>query len=106
MGTGMSPAAKQWWIDLTARTKASTMAGFLAVAPGVDVRPELGQIKCPCLVFTTDSKRHPLTEVQSWQVKIPRSELVVVPGDAYHAAASAPDFCAEHTLAFMRRHAA
>jgi hypothetical protein len=34
---------------------------------------------------------------------IPRSELLVLPGDSYHVAASDPDACARATLEFIRR---
>lgn len=103
MGPDMPADQKQWWIDLTAATAVSTAVGFLGVAPQIDVTGDLPKLACPCLVISTDSKRHPLAEVESWRPKIPRSEIVVVPGEAYHAAASAPDFCAEAMLKFIRR---
>jgi 3-oxoadipate enol-lactonase len=34
---------------------------------------------------------------------IPDSELVVLPGDSYHVAASAADRCAEATLEFIHQ---
>ena len=104
MGSAMPAEAKRWWIELTARTQASTMLGFLAAAPAIDVRAELTRLACPCLVFTSDTRRHPLTEVQAWQRTIRHSELSVVPGDAYHSAAAMPDHCAAVTRAFLRRH--
>jgi len=33
----------------------------------------------------------------------PASELLLVPGNSYHVAASDPDFCARQTLEFIRR---
>ena len=42
-------------------------------------------------------------EVRAWQRMIPRSELVVLPGNSYHVAASDADRCAQETLAFIAR---
>jgi 3-oxoadipate enol-lactonase len=36
---------------------------------------------------------------------IPRSELLVLPGDSYHVATSDADVCARATLDFIRRSA-
>jgi hypothetical protein len=35
---------------------------------------------------------------------VPHSELVVLPGDSFHVAATDPDRCAEALLDFIRRH--
>jgi hypothetical protein len=44
-----------------------------------------------------------VAEVEAWQQRIARSELLVLPGDSYHVAASDPDTCAAATLAFIDR---
>jgi len=47
------------------------------------------------LVITTqESGRASVAETRAWQEKVPRSELVVLPGDSFHAAASDADACA------------
>ncbi len=101
LGSGISPQEKEWWIQLSGATPASTMAGFLSAAPTIDVHSDLPRIACPCLVLTTDSGRHPVKEVETWRPSIPDSRLVVVAGDAYHAAAANPNFCAEQTRQFI-----
>jgi hypothetical protein len=40
---------------------------------------------------------------RAWQTLIPRSELLVLPGDSYHVAASDADRCAMETVAFIAR---
>jgi pimeloyl-ACP methyl ester carboxylesterase len=75
--------------------------------PYTDVSADLPRIQCPTLVITTE--RSALGSVEStraWQETIPKSELVVLPGDSYHVAATDPDLCAEATLKFITRHAA
>jgi len=104
LGEDVPERAKAWWIELAGATAASTMIGFLRAAPTIDVRGDLPEIACPCLVLTTDSKRHPVAEVEGWRRAIPDSQLVLVAGTAYHAAAAHPDFCAEKTLQFIGRH--
>lgn len=39
-----------------------------------------------------------------WQQKVPHSELVVLPGDSFHVAATDPDRCAAALLDFLVRH--
>ena len=101
LGTDMPPAAVEWWIRLTARTPVATALGLLPRVTGVDVTPALPLIRCPVLVITTDSQRRPLAKTKEWQRLIPNSTLVALPGDAYHAAASAADACATTTRDFL-----
>ena len=44
-------------------------------------------------------------ETRAWQEKVPHSELVVLPGDSFHVAATDPERCAEALLDFLARHA-
>jgi hypothetical protein len=46
-----------------------------------------------------------LDETRAWQEAIPDSELLVLPGDSYHVAASEAEQCAQATLAFIQRKA-
>jgi hypothetical protein len=41
--------------------------------------------------------------VKEWQQALPRSELMVIEGDAWHAAGAYPDVCAEAAAAFLAR---
>ena len=103
LGTDMPPEAVESWVQLTSRTPKSTALGLFKVVSGIDVTPDLPRIKCPVLVITTDSKRRPVAKTREWQSLLPNSELVALPGDAYHPAASAPDTCARATLEFLNR---
>ena len=42
-------------------------------------------------------------ETRAWQQTIPDSELLVLPGDSYHVAASDATQCAQASLAFIER---
>jgi pimeloyl-ACP methyl ester carboxylesterase len=105
LGTGLPEAAVAWWVELMARTAASTLEGFLRMVPTVDVTADLPRIACPTLVVTTTgSGLGSADAVRAWQRTIPHSRLVELPGDSYHAAASDPDRCAEIVRAFLDAH--
>ena len=71
-----------------------------------DITADLPRIQCPTLVITTEgSGLGSVEETRAWQPKIPRSELLVLPGDSYHVAASDADRCAEAVLDFIARRA-
>ena len=103
LGASMPPAGVEWWINLTSRTPKSTMLGLLRAVPRIDVAGDLQNIHCPALVIATDSQRRPLHETAAWQQRIRDSELVALPGDAYHVAASYPDACARACAEFLQR---
>ena len=103
LGSGVSPEMLEWWSDLMARTPLSTMAGFMRAVGGFSVAADLPHLSCPVLALTSDSTLHPVREVETWRANIRDSEMVVVPGDGYHAAASHPDFCAAAVLDFIAR---
>ncbi len=103
LGSRLPPDAVEWWIKLTCRTPRSTILGLLPRASGIDVTADLQNIRCPVLVITTDSKRRPASSTRKWQSLLASSELVVLPGDAYHPAASDPDACARATADFLKR---
>ena len=42
-------------------------------------------------------------EVHAWQQQIPKSELLVVPGNSHHVAASDAELCAKSMLDFIGR---
>jgi pimeloyl-ACP methyl ester carboxylesterase len=68
-----------------------------------DITPDVSRINCPTLVITTEAS--PLASVEenrAWQELIPGSNLLVLPGDSYHAAVTEADRCAEATLDFIR----
>jgi len=69
-----------------------------------DVRADLPKIACPTLVIVTEqSALGSVEETRAWQQQIPDSELLVLPGNSYHVAATHADQSAEATLAFIAR---
>lgn len=104
LGTSLPKKAVDGWIDLMAATAPSTLEGFLQMVPTIDVTGDLPTIACRGLIVTTTlSPLGSVADVRRWQQMIPRSELAVIEGDLYHAAASAPDRCAELVKAFVMK---
>jgi 3-oxoadipate enol-lactonase len=105
LGVDADPQMLEYWSDLMGRTAESTLLGFSDAAGGFDVRPDLERVACPVLAVSSDSPRHPVAETDAWRRKLRRSELLIVPGEGYHAAAVHPDFCARAKADFIARHA-
>lgn len=104
LGSRFPAAGLEWWIQFMGRTAVSTQVGFIPAIADSDITDALPRIKCPTLVITTEgSALGSVEEVRAWQRLIPRSELLVLPGNSYHVAASDPERCAEATLDFIRR---
>ena len=94
-----------WWIKYMGRTVPSTEIGFVGTINFSDITVDVANIKCPMLVLTTtESGLASVAETRAWQEKVPHSELVVLPGDSFHVAATDPDRCAEALLEFLARH--
>src|SRR5215831_3021437 len=95
----------EWWIKFMGRTPVSTIVGFNAAINYSDIRADLPKIVCPTLVITTDeSGLASVEETRAWQQTIKNSELLVVPGNSFHVAASDAERCARATLDFVDRH--
>ena len=87
----------EWWTRLMGQTAVSTQVGFMQMIACVEIRADVPKIACPTLVITTDgSGLASVEETTAWQRMIPLPELVVLPGNSYHAAASHPVECAGH----------
>lgn len=96
----------EWWITFMGRTPPSTIIGFNAAINYSDIRSDVPKIACPTLVITTDqSGLASVEETRAWQQTIPNSELLVIPGNSYHVAASDAERCARTTLDFIARRA-
>ena len=107
LGSRFPAAGAEWWIALMGRTPTSTQLGFMATIPTANIVADLPRIECPTLVITTEGSALGSVETtRQWQQAIPRSELLVLPGDSYHVAASDADRCAQATLDFINRHRA
>ena len=104
LGSEFPPAGIEWWINLMGRTASSTQLGFIGAVPKVDITRDLLNIRCPAQVITTqDNPLYPVAMVRAWQQKMTCSELLVLPGDSYHVAATAPVVCAKAVLDFIQR---
>jgi 3-oxoadipate enol-lactonase len=109
LGTVMPPEGKAWWTQMMARTPASTQAGFIDYLHQIDIRAVLPRIACPTLVVITGDPENPaqnltgLDATRAWQSTIANSELLVIPNDSFHVAATAPDEAARATRRFIDR---
>jgi pimeloyl-ACP methyl ester carboxylesterase len=106
LGDRFPAAGIAWWSDLMGRTDMESQIGFMTHIESADIRADLPKIACPTLVITSQgSGVASVEETRTWQSQIKGSELLILPGNSYHVAASDPDRCAEETLAFIRRRA-
>ena len=104
LGSTFPPEGVEWWTRFMGRTAVSTQVGFMGTIACADIRADVPKIACPTLVITTEgSGLASVEETRTWQQTIPDSELVVLPGDSFHVAASDAETCAQATLAFIRR---
>jgi len=107
LGDRFPAAGVEWWITFMGRTPVSTLVGFNATINYSDIRADVPKIACPTLVITTDeSGLASVEETRAWQRTIRNSELLVVPGNSYHVAASDAERCAQATLEFIARRGA
>jgi pimeloyl-ACP methyl ester carboxylesterase len=104
LGGDCPPEMLEGWAKLMGATAPSTQRGFIRGVPDLDVRGDLGAVACPTLVVTTDASGLGSVEAtREWQKRIPGSELMVLPGDSYHVAATHAGPCAAASLDFIRR---
>ncbi len=105
LGTEVPEAQIAWWTAFMGATDPGVCRAVTAMAGGLDISASLPRIQAPALIVTTEGSALASVEtVREWQEQIPHSELLVLPGDSYHVAAARPDECAQHVLAFIRRH--
>lgn len=104
LGDTFPPAGVEWWIRYMSRAPLSTLVGFNATINYSDIRADIPKIGCPTLVITTDeSGLASVEDTRAWQEAIPSSELLVIPGNSYHVAATHAERCAEAVLDFIAR---
>lgn len=104
MGTQMPEAGIEWWSDMMGQTAVSTAHSYLRWVGAIDIREDIKRIQCPTLVIGTDTKHRGREVFEGWQKTIPHSELVMLPVDGYHAAATDPDMTARVAREFMDKH--
>ena len=74
-----------------------------AFADKVDMRDMLPRITAPALLLTNEHNKLVSREAfEQWRSQLPNGELVVMPVDGFHIAASHPDECAEIVMRFIR----
>jgi len=106
LGSSFPPEGVEWWTKFMGRTAVSTQVGFMKTIACADIRGDIPKITCPTMVITTEgSGLASVDETRAWQQIIPNSELLVLPGNSYHVAASHAVQCAQATLAFIERRA-
>jgi pimeloyl-ACP methyl ester carboxylesterase len=104
LGSTFPPEGVEWWCEFMGRTTVATQLGFMATIACADIRADVPQIACPTLVITTErSGLGSVEEMRAWQRQIPDSELLVLPGDSYHVAATHADAATDATLDFIAR---
>ena len=103
LGTSAPAAEVDYWIEnIQGKTPLSTLQGYLRWVPGLDIREEVKKIRCPSLIITTTgSGLRTVDSVRAWQQDLPRSRLIVMEGDAWHAAGAYPDACARAAAEFL-----
>ena len=103
LGSKVSQVEVAWWIDhIQGRTPLSTMQSYLRWVPSLDIRADVEKIQAPTLIITTTgSGLRTVDSVKAWQPRIRNSQLVILEGDAWHAAGAYPDRCAEAALKFI-----
>jgi 3-oxoadipate enol-lactonase len=104
LGGAFPPEGFEWWCKFMGRTAVSTQIGFMGTIACADIRADLPKIACPTLVITTEqSGLATVEETRAWQQQIADSELLVLPGNSYHVAATHADRAADATLDFIAR---
>jgi len=104
LGSTASAELSAFWTDMMSEADANVCIGVTTAAASIELRPILGQITAPTLVFTTEeSPMQPVEGMREWLRLIPNAELLALPGDHFHLAAVVPDDCARHTLSFIDR---
>ena len=103
LGSKASRAEIDWWIhNLQGRTPLSTLQSYLRWVPKLDLREAVNRITCPTLIITTTgSGLRSVDGVKAWVAGVPSARLLVMEGDAWHAAGAYPDACAKATLEFL-----
>jgi 3-oxoadipate enol-lactonase len=101
LGSAFPAEGRDYWIDFMASAPVSTLISFQDINYA-DISEEIPKIECPTLVITTaGSSLASIEENRAWQERIPRSRLLVLPGDSYHVALTDADACAKATLEFI-----
>jgi 3-oxoadipate enol-lactonase len=104
LGSAFPREGFEFWCEYMGKTALSTQLGFMGTIACADIRADVPKIACPSLVITTEqSGLATVDQTRAWQEQIAGSELVVLPGNSYHVAATHADDSARATLDFIAR---
>ena len=103
LGSAASETQLRWWTDeLMGKTHVRAAYGAASARIDMDLDAMLPRIGVPTLMVTTkESGLQSIATVERHAARIPDASVIVLPGDSYHIAASAPDVCAQHALRFI-----
>jgi 3-oxoadipate enol-lactonase len=102
IGADAPDAQLAWWTELMAQSDRAMVAAILRIAPTLDLDDVLPLIQAPTLVLAAaDSRVQPIEATRAWASRIPRAQVVALPGDSPHLAALRPDECAGRVLSFI-----
>ncbi len=103
LGSQAPVAQKEWWEMLMLQCDQRSLIAVAAFADIVDMRDMLPKITSPALLLTNENNNLVSHEAfEEWRSKLPNGELVIMPVDGFHIAASHPDECAEIVMRFIR----
>ena len=104
--SGFRAEGVEWWIKFMGRTpRVDPSSASMPRSTTRTSGPTCRRSPVRRFVITTDeSGLASVDETRAWQRTIPNSELLVVPGNSFHVAASDADRCARATLDFIDRH--
>lgn len=104
LGSDAPEEMVDWWNKQMGMTPPWIPTGILKAVAAFDLWNLLPRVQAPTLVVAPEtSTKTPAATIREWQERIPGSELLVLPSDAYHIAASRPIECAQHVVGFIKR---
>ena len=104
LGSSFPQDGFEWWVKFMGRTAVSTRWASWERSPAPISGPICRRSPVrPWLITTEQSGLATVEETRAWQQQIADSELLVLPGNSYHVAATHADRAAEATLDFLAR---
>ncbi len=102
LGSAASEAQRAWWADeLMGRSDARAVYAASAARIDMDLDERLPRIAVPALIVSSEeSGLQSVAAVKQYAARLPDARVVILPGDSYHVAASAPEACVEHAMRF------
>jgi len=102
LGSAASAAQLAWWADeLMGKSDARAVHAASAARIGMELEGGLSRITLPALIVSSEeSGLQSVAAVKQYAARLPDARVVILPGDSYHVAASAPQACVEHAMTF------